>query len=95
MGRKRKIVDAELTETAESFAVNHGKTAITQLSGKNINHFVGDTYNHSLNLAFEWAEAKNNSKDYPYEITIVDFYPQKMGGKAILISYNVSEKTFE
>ncbi len=95
MGRKRKIIDAELTETVESFAVNHAKTSITQLTGKYINHFVGDTYNHSLNEAFEWADMKNEDDKYLYEITLIDYYPQSMCAKAILISYNISEKVFE
>lgn len=92
MGRHKNIVDVELSEDAEAFYINHAKSSITQLAGKHINHFVGETYEESLSLAFEWVKLKNNDENCLYTVELVDFYPQIMGKKAILISYNITYK---
>jgi hypothetical protein len=81
MGRHRKIIEVEL----EKDQYLPEKSAIKLLSGKHIAHFVGDTYNHSIQMAWEWVESLEK------KIVLRDYYPQKMGGKAILVSYDIKE----
>ena len=89
MGRSKKIVEIELTKEEESLPK---RGSITQLSGKHIIQFVGDTYNHSIQLAYAWVKERNENKDYKWKIKLVDYYPQVMGSKSILASYNIEEK---
>lgn len=89
MGRHKKPIEVELTKEEESLPE---KGSITKLSGKHINQFVGETYNHSIQLAWGWANERNENTDYKWKIKLVDYYPQKMGGKAILVSYDIEEK---
>ena len=89
MGRSKKVVEVELTKEEESLPE---RGSITKLSGKHINQFVGDTYNHSIQLAYAWVKERNENKDYKWKIKLVDYYPQVMGGKSILVSYNIEEK---
>ena len=90
MGRHKLIVETELSDNVESFSVNNEKASITQLSGKNLNHFVGNSYGHSLQLAFDWMEEKNNDKKCFYIVEMIDYFRQIMGGKSILVSYNIT-----
>lgn len=84
MGRHKKVEQVELGK--DQYITE--KSSISKLSGKNIQQFVGDTYNHSIQLAWEWVEMK---KENGIAIQLVDYYPQIMGGKSILVSYNVRE----
>lgn len=81
MGRNKKIIEIEL----EKDQYIPEKAAIKLLSGKHIAHFVGDTYNHSIQMAWDWVSRVEG------KIILRDYYPQKMGGKAILVSYDVKE----
>lgn len=90
MPKKRKIIETELVKEQEYFRDKMGKRSISQLSGKHIQQFIGETYNESIQLAFEWVEVMRNRKDKPqYEIELVDYYRQIFGGKCILVSYNI------
>lgn len=89
MSRPKKIIEVELTKEEEALPE---RGSITKLSGKHINQFVGDTYNHSIQLAYAWVKERNENKEYKWKIKLVDYYPQVMGGKSILVSYNIEEK---
>lgn len=90
MGRSKKIIETELVKEQEYFRDKMEKRSISQLSGKHIQQFTGETYNESIQLAFEWVETLRTRKDKPqYKIELVDYYKQIFGGKCILVSYNI------
>lgn len=93
MGRPKKIIETELVKEQEYFRDKMEKRSISQLSGRHIQQFIGETYNESIQLAFEWVEVMRTRKDKPqYKIELVDYYKQIFGGKCILVSYNIKEK---
>lgn len=93
MARPKKIIETELVKEQEYFRDKMEKRSISQLSGKHIQQFIGETYNESIQLAFEWVEVMRTRKDKPqYKIELVDYYKQIFGGKCILVSYNIKEK---
>lgn len=93
MGRHKTVVEIDLNKDQEYFFEKMEKRSITLLSGKHIQNFVGETYRDSVRMAFEWVENLKTRKDKPqYNIKLVDYYPQIMGGKSILVSYNIEEK---
>ncbi len=81
MGRHKKVIEVEL----EKDQYIPEKSAIKLLAGKHIGHFVGDTYNHSIQMAWDWVNRMEG------KVVLRDYYPQKMGGKSILVSYDLKE----
>jgi len=81
MSRHKKINEVEL----EKDQYIPEKSAIKLLAGKHIGHFVGDTYNHSIQMAWDWVNRMEG------KVVLRDYYPQKMGGKSILVSYDLKE----
>lgn len=88
MGRRKKVVEVVLDDSYKIPKVG----AITKLSGKHVQGFSGDTYNHSIQLAYEWMNRTNSDKHSTQIVTLVNYYPQIMGNKSILVSYNIQAK---
>ena len=90
MSRPKKIIEVELEKDEEYFFEKMAKRSISQLSGKHIQQFIGESYRDSVRLAFEWVQTLKTRKDKPqYEIELVDYYKQIFGDKCILVSYNI------
>ena len=85
MGRHKKVGVVELTEDQTIPSVGE----IKKLSGRYVQPFCGTSYNDSIRLAYEWSERKSNS-DILFEL--INYYPQIMGHKSILVSYNIVDR---
>ena len=84
MGRRKKIIETELEADQNLLK----KDKIIQLTGKYFNNFSGDTYNHSIQLAYEWEALRATDKEKP-PIKLRDYYAQTAFGKSIIVSYDV------
>jgi hypothetical protein len=73
--------EKDLHEVRSTSSLNH-----------NINGFSGDSYNHSLRMAFEWMDGINGNSREDYTVELVCYYPQKHKMKAILVSYKTNKK---
>ena len=84
MGRRKKIVEIELESNQNLIK----KDKIIQLTGKYFNYFSGDTYNHSVQLAYEWEQMANIKRESGL-IKLRDYYAQTAFGKSIVVSYDI------
>ena len=84
MGRRKKIIEVEL----ESDQNLPKKDKIIQLTGKYLNNFAGDTYNHSIQLSYEWEKMANLNRESGV-IKLRDYYAQLAFGKSIIVSYDI------
>ncbi len=96
MGRHKKNYGIVLPEDKLSLDEEEsGLTkvdAIRNMSGKNFFGFSGNSYNHSLQLAKNWIDMKNNEKGSVNVRVLVDYYSQIHTGKSILVSYNLEPR---
>ena len=84
MGRRKTIVEVEL----ESDQNLPKKDKIIRLTGKYLNNFSGDTYNHSVQLSYEWEKTANLKRESGV-IKLRDYYAQTAFGKSIIVSYDI------
>lgn len=85
MGRPKKVIPTELE--ADEFIPKVGM--VNKLAGKFIGNFSGNDYNHSVQLAGQWAKRHNADKSLSYIVVIRNYYEQYMPAKkSILVSYD-------
>lgn len=87
MGRRKKIIEVELEKDQNL----PKKDKIIQLTGKYLNNFAGDTYNHSVQLSYEWEKMVNLKRESGV-IKLRDYYAQTAFGKSIIVSYDIVSK---
>ena len=83
---------ADTTEEFNRFKEDCVRTSPHHLSGAFIANFSEDDYDHSIQRAFDDFERYNNDKKNPYIYEMVDYYPQALKHKSILVSYNLKRK---
>ena len=80
--------EVELTEREKELPI----TTSTSNLNHSINGFSGDSYDHSLRMAFEWMDGINNDERVPESVELVCYFKQEHKGKSILVSYKASTK---
>jgi len=85
MGRRKKIVEVELTDEELYFFENSKVENPRFLSGTYIKWFNEDSYINSLKEAYRWAREDVGEA----VIEFVNYYPQIHMHKNILLSYNI------
>lgn len=89
MSRPSKAVPSTLDEDYKMPAVSNP----TKLSGKYIGGTSGKDYSASIAEAYEWASRRDKDEKFPFYTILVDYYPQVMGHKSILFSFNLVPKS--
>ena len=80
--------DLELTDREKELSDTPSTSNLTQ----SINGFSGDTYNHSIHMAFEWMDEVNADKQDPRIIELLCYFKQEHKAKSILVSYKTKPK---